>query len=152
METLASIIPTLQVGIWVGSLDFKDAYLHNPIARLCSGSWPTSTKGRPSNSRLSPVASPRPTGSPPGSRGQWLPSFGSAAYCSSHTWTTDLSWGTRRLRPGPTWGYDHPPHTRRLGDQFGEIASHPSLIYLGSCLDLAQGRAFPSEERIAVLH
>lgn len=31
METLASIIPTLEEGMWATSIDLKDAYLHVPI-------------------------------------------------------------------------------------------------------------------------
>ena len=155
METLASIIPTLRVGMWAASLDLKDAYLHIPIAPASQRFLAYEYQGEtykftalPFGLSTSPRVFTRVAGAVVAElrrRGvllfayldDWLVLGDSKA----QSWTNVGATITLLMRTGwvINWEKSRPTPAQ-------------SLIYLGARLDLAQGRAFPSPERIAALH
>ncbi|KAJ8028792.1 hypothetical protein HOLleu_31129 [Holothuria leucospilota] len=151
METLATIIPTLMVSMWAASLELNDAYLHIPIAPASRRFLALEYQGETFKFTALPFSLSKSPGSSPGSQGQSSPSCCIAAYCSLLTWTTGSSWGTRRLEVRATVTL-----LTHSGWVINWEKSRPipsqSLTYLGAQLDMAQGRAFPSEERITSLN
>ena len=154
METLASIIPTLRVGMWAASLDLKDAYLHIPMASASQRFLAFEYQGEtfkftslPFGLSTSPRVFTRVAGAVVAElrrRGvllfayldDWLILGDSEAQARANveatiTLLTQTGWviNWEKSRPSPA----------------------QSLIYLGARLDLAVGRAFPSAERITAL-
>ena len=154
METLASIIPTLRVGMWAASLDLKDAYLHIPIAPAYQRFLAFEYQGKAFKFKALPFGlstSPRVFTRVAGAVVAELRRRGVLLFAYLDDWLV--------LGDSEAQARNNVGATITLLEQAGWVInwekSRPtpsqSLLYLGARLDLAQGRAFPSAERIAAL-
>ena len=154
METLAVIIPALRVGMWAASLDLKDAYLHIPIAPASQRFLAFEYRGETFKFTALPFGlstSPRVFTRVAGAVVAELRRRGVTLFAYLDDWLV-LGESEEQARGNVRETITLLQH---LGWVINWEKSHPtpsrSLQYLGARLDLAAGRAYPSQERVRSL-